>query len=144
MGQDTIDQALELANLDEKPSVTKTLQIHGYHPNASVFGDLHIYGSDAPEIQTLFKQNKNYRDKIHPNLEAKIGEIIWSVKNEMARTVEDFLSRRTRSLLLDAKASIEAASKVAEIMAKELHKNKTWKRNQILHYTELAKGYVLV
>ena len=78
------------------------------------------------------------------NQNAKIGEIIWSVKNEMARTVEDFLSRRTRSLLLDARASIEAASKVADIMAKELHKNKAWKRNQILRYTELAKGYVLV
>ncbi len=143
MGQDTIDQALELANLDEKPSVTKNLQIHGYHSNASVFGDLHIYGSDAPEMQTLFKQNKKYKDKIHPNLEARIGEIVWSVNNEMARTVEDFLSRRTRSLLLDAKASIEAASKVADIMAKELHKSKTWKRNQILHYTKLAKGYLL-
>ena len=43
----------------------------------------------------------------------------------MCMTVEDALARRTRALLLDAKAAIESASLVANIMAKEMGKNET-------------------
>lgn len=61
----------------------------------------------------------------------------------MARTVEDILSRRTRSLLLDAKASIESAPVVAKIMAKELGFNQKWVKKQINDFHEIAKHYVL-
>ena len=40
----------ELAQLEEKPSVTRDLAIHGYHRNAEQFGELAVYGSDAPLI----------------------------------------------------------------------------------------------
>jgi glycerol-3-phosphate dehydrogenase len=71
------------------------------------------------------------------------GEVVWAVRHEMARTIEDFLSRRTRALVLDARASIEMASQVAELMAKELGRNKAWKDQQIGNYKKLAKGYLL-
>jgi glycerol-3-phosphate dehydrogenase len=61
----------------------------------------------------------------------------------MARTVEDFLARRTRSLFLDAKASIEMAPKVAKLMAKELKKNRKWVKDQIDSYNLIAKDYLL-
>ncbi|PKP32164.1 MAG: hypothetical protein CVT99_06760 [Bacteroidetes bacterium HGW-Bacteroidetes-16] len=48
----------------------------------------------------------------------------------MARTVEDFLSRRTRLLILDARASIEVAPVVAKMMAKELNQNRKWVKVQ--------------
>jgi glycerol-3-phosphate dehydrogenase len=60
----------------------------------------------------------------------------------MARTVEDVLARRTRALLLDARASLEAAPTVAEIMAVELGRSEQWKEAQIKEYTSLAKGYL--
>jgi glycerol-3-phosphate dehydrogenase len=62
----------------------------------------------------------------------------------MARTIEDFFSRRTRALLLDARASIEAAPIVAEWMAKELGRKRSWQREQVKKYQELAAGYVVV
>jgi glycerol-3-phosphate dehydrogenase len=71
------------------------------------------------------------------------GEVIWAVRHEMARTVEDFLSRRTRALMLDARASIEMAPKVAELMGRELGRDKTWKDNQVSAYKKLARGYLL-
>ena len=51
--------------------------------------------------------------------------MIWAVRKEMARTVEDFLARRTRMLLIDAKAAIETAPVVAKLMSKELRKKKS-------------------
>jgi glycerol-3-phosphate dehydrogenase len=71
------------------------------------------------------------------------GEVIWAVRNEMARTVEDVLARRTRALLLDAKASVEIAPQVAELMARELGCGENWQKQQVENYRELGKGYVL-
>jgi glycerol-3-phosphate dehydrogenase len=61
----------------------------------------------------------------------------------MARTVEDFLSRRRRALLLDARASIEMAAEVAALMAKELDKDLTWQKEQVDFYQKLAEGYLI-
>jgi len=53
------------------------------------------------------------------------------------------LSRRTRALLLDARASLEAAPKVAAIMAKELGRDESWTKTQVAAYSDLARGYIL-
>jgi glycerol-3-phosphate dehydrogenase len=47
--------------------------------------------------------------KLHPALPYQQGEVVWQVRHEMARCVEDVLARRTRALILNARASIEAA-----------------------------------
>lgn len=143
MAEDTIDQAAILAHLDVKPCVTKELQIHGYHKNIDQFGDLAVYGSDAPAIQDLFREDKRYGQKLHPELPIRVGEIIWAVRHEMARTIEDCLSRRTRALLLNARASIDMAPKVAELMAKELNRKRSWRQAELKKYVELAKGYLV-
>ena len=143
MAEDTIDQAEVLARLDTKPCVTKMLQIHGYHKNAEIFDNLACYGSDAPAIQDLFHENKKFNEQLHPNLPIRVGEVIWAARHEMARTVEDFLSRRTRALLLDARASMEIAPQVADLMAKELGRKRSWKREQVEKYNELAGRYLL-
>ena len=70
------------------------------------------------------------------------AEIIWAVRQELARNVEDFLSRRRRSLLLNARASMEAAPVIADIMMKELGKDLKWKEQQIINYNNLAKKYL--
>jgi len=59
---------------------------------------------------------------------------------EWARTVEDVLARRTRALLLDARASMEIAPRVAELMAGELGRDQAWQQAQVNHYCELAEG----
>jgi glycerol-3-phosphate dehydrogenase len=69
-------------------------------------------------------------------------DVVRAVREEMARTVEDYLSRRTRALILDARASLETAPKVAAIMAKELGNDERWQRQQLASYRELAQSYV--
>jgi len=143
MAEDTVDHAATLAQLDERPAVTKNLHIHGFHKNPGEFGMFAIYGSDAPALQDLIRENKAYNELLHPGMPPLAGEVIWAVRYEMARTVEDFLSRRTRCLVLDARASMEMAPKVAELMARELGRDETWKNRQISTYKNLAQGYLL-
>ena len=142
MAEDTIDQAIVLAGLDHIPSSTVDLNIHGFHKNPEIFKDLAIYGSDALPIQEIFEEKSDYNRLIHPTKQTRIGEIIWAVRHEMARTVEDFLSRRTRHLLLDAKISIEMAPIVAKWMAKELKRGKSWQKSQVSDYEKIANNYI--
>jgi glycerol-3-phosphate dehydrogenase len=65
------------------------------------------------------------------------------VREEMARTVEDVLSRRTRALLLEARASIGAAPIVAALMARELGRDEAWEERAVAEYRALALRYVL-
>jgi glycerol-3-phosphate dehydrogenase len=60
----------------------------------------------------------------------------------MARTVEDVLARRTRALFLDARAAIDAAPAVADLLACELHRCDAWKADDLCRFEETAKGYL--
>ena len=144
MAEDVIEQAILLGDLPESESISKTLQIHGYLNNPENPGPLSVYGSDAGEIEVLLNENPDYRKRLHPDFDIKQGEIIWAIRYEMARTIEDVLARRTRLLLMDAKASIEVAPIVANIMASELNRDKERVKTQIEQYSKLAKNYLLV
>lgn len=144
MAEDTVDQAAVIAQLDERPCVTQDLNIRGFHRNAAQFGDLAVYGSDARGIQALARQDPAWEKRLHPRLTAIAGEVLWAVRHEMARTVEDFLARRTRALLLDARASMAAAPAVAAIMARELGRDDAWLQAQIDVYNDLARKYLMV
>ena len=143
MAEDTIDQAATLAGLPERPAVTEDLRIHGYHQNAEVFGDLRPYGSDAPRIQALLRERPRYAERLHPARPVVAAQVVWAARHEMARTVEDVLSRRVRTLLLDARASIEMAPRVAALLAEELGRDEAWQRAQVEAFAALARGYLL-
>ncbi|MBN1406295.1 MAG: glycerol-3-phosphate dehydrogenase/oxidase [Calditrichaceae bacterium] len=143
MAEDVVDQAAVIGQLESRPSVTEHLNIHASHHHPDIFGELKDYGSDAAAIKELLDDKAEYAEYLHDKLPIRKGEVIWAVQNEMARTVEDFLSRRRRALLLDARASIEMAEDVAAIMAKELNKNKMWKKDQVKAYQNLAEGYII-
>ena len=119
MAEEAVNKSAEFAELAASPCVTKELNIHGYHENAERFGDLWWYGTDAVEIEAIIRSDQSLGEKLHPDLALRAAEIVWATRSEMARTVEDVLSRRSRSLLLGAKAAIECAPKVAAIMANE-------------------------
>jgi len=80
---------------------------------------------------------------LHEELHYIKAEVLWAVREEMARTVEDFLARRSRALFLDARASIEMAAEVARLMAVELNYDDDWQKAQVDDYTKLASGYLL-
>lgn len=142
MAEDTVDKAIEVGQLTPAPCITKTLRLRGYQeqPEEDPFG---VYGSDAIALKVLLGSHKGWHEKLHPNLPYRVGEVIWAARNELARTVEDVLSRRTRALLLDAYAAEEVAPKVAELLAEELGFDEAWQKAQVEEFTSLAHGYQL-
>lgn len=143
MAEDTVNEAAVVAGLDERKSVTESLRLHGWLKNAEAAEPYEMYGSDALALKKIAEEHEGWEEPLHPNLRCKPSEVIWAVRSEMARTVEDVLARRTRSLLLDARASIEIAEDVAGLMAAEMGKDDEWKQQQVQNYTELANGYLL-
>ncbi|HSO75616.1 MAG TPA: glycerol-3-phosphate dehydrogenase/oxidase [Blastocatellia bacterium] len=143
MAEDCVNQAATLARLPEKPCATKDLNIHGFHRHAEKFGSLRVYGSDALVIQDLIHSDPRRGEPLHSALPYCGAEVIWAARSEMARTVEDVLARRTRALFLNARAAIEMAPRVAEIMAIELERDEAWKTEQVRSFEELAKGYLV-
>lgn len=142
MAEDTVDHAAVLGHLEDRPSVTRDLHIHGYHEDAGSFGDLEVFGADASLIEAFCNRKAEYSEPLHPDFPEKCGLVAWTVANEMARTIEDFFARRTRLLLLDARASMEMAPKVAALMAGALSRGKAWQEEQVAAYRELARQYL--
>ena len=72
-----------------------------------------------------------------------MAEVAWAIRYEMARTIDDVLSRRVRLLFLDARAAIAVSKKVAQLLAKELGHDEAWIEKQITEFKTLANGFLL-
>ncbi|MCU1249889.1 MAG: glpA [Edaphobacter sp.] len=143
MGQDTIDHAAEVAGLPKIASRTLDLKLHGWTDQlAGVAESDKVYGADLPMIQQLSSEDPSLEKLLHPRLPYRLREVVWAARYEMARTVEDILARRTRALFLDARAAIEAAPAVAEVLAKELDRSVAWREGDLLNFLTVAQGYV--
>jgi len=143
MAEDCIDQAATLGGLAEHASVTRNLKVHGYDQQAHGSGDLACYGADRHAIRQLISDNPALGKPLHPELPYCGAEVIWAARNEMGRTVEDVLARRTRALFLNAKAASAIAPRVAELMANELGRDFEWQRQQLQAFSALASSYQL-
>ncbi|RZL63565.1 MAG: glycerol-3-phosphate dehydrogenase/oxidase [Pedobacter sp.] len=141
MAEETIDLAIKHSGFEQKACVTKDLKIHGC-ANATDDNYMNIYGSDRKHIEDLCKKEPALNQKLHSNFPYTEAEVVWAIRNEMAETVEDILSRRLRVLFIDAVAAIEMSKKVASILAKELGADKNWEENQIEIFNTLASGYI--
>jgi glycerol-3-phosphate dehydrogenase len=143
MGEDTINKAIEVGKLKPAETRTKQLSIHGSMENIDRKNHLYIYGSDQEALLELGNEHPSWKEKLHPRLPFIQAEVIWGVRHEMARTIEDILARRVRALFLDARAAIDAAPVVAELMANELNRDEQWKQDQVTAFTKLAQSYLL-
>lgn len=142
MAEDVINKAASVGGLPKRNCLTASLKLYGWKEGLDPTQHLSTYGSFVKEIKALSQKNKKLGARLHSKLPYIGAEVIWAVRSEMARTIEDVLSRRTRSLLLDAKASQEIAPKVAKMIAQELKKDKKWEKKQIEEYTKLSIGYM--
>lgn len=142
MAEDCIDQASLLAGLDERECVTRRLRIHGYHHHAEQFGPLSVYGSDAIAIREMMRLHPERARPLAPPLPYTEAEAVWAARWEMALHVEDVLERRTRALQLNARAAMEAAPRVAQILAAELGRDAAWQAAEAERFLGLARRYL--
>jgi glycerol-3-phosphate dehydrogenase len=125
MAQDTVDEVL--ARLGRRARCrTKRLVLHGgkgfrhpgdRHPDA---GLAERYGTDVGEIKALIAVDPSLAQPMVPGLGYLRAEAVHAVHNEMATTLVDVLTRRTRAHLQDRAACLGAADQLAELLAPEL------------------------
>ncbi len=141
MAEETVDKVIEVGGLEAVGCRTKELRIHGCCMPES---DEHlaVYGTDGRAIKVLMEDAPVLASRLVDWLPYTEAEVVWAVRREMARTVEDVLARRLRILFLDARAALIAAPRVAELMAEELGYNKEWKTEQLKDFNRLANGYL--
>jgi len=143
MAEDCVDQAATLARLPERPCVTAHLNVHGFQTASEKFGHLRVYGSDAPMVRQLEESESDWAAPLDGALPYTGAEVVWAVRQEMARTLEDVLARRTRALFLNAQAAIRMAPRTVALMAREMQQSPEWQAEQLRSFHETARNYLV-
>ena len=140
MGESAVGLVERVAGLPRRACVTADLALHGaaQPPPGDPFA---AYGSDAPALARLAAGRPDWGAPLHADLPYVGAEVVWASRFEGARTVEDVLARRTRALFLNASASIDAAPKVAALLADDLGRDDAWRDAQTAAFRTLAGGY---
>jgi glycerol-3-phosphate dehydrogenase len=142
MAEDTIEKAIMLGGLPERECITKHLPIHGFRMDIDPYKDpMAPYGLDKEDILAIGEEEEGVSGYISEKLNILKAQIVWAVRKEMARTIEDVLARRTRALFLDARESIRIAPETALIIANELNRDEMWVERQIEDFKRVAKNY---
>jgi glycerol-3-phosphate dehydrogenase len=151
MGEDVVDRAARVGGLELHPSTTAELRLHGAPPDEAVVHStlgtpsemLAAYGTDAAAVRQLAEEDAALAVPLHPRLPYLMAEVVWAARHEMARTLEDVLARRTRALVLDARAALEAAPAVAAVLAAELGRDSRWVAEQLESFGHQARASLL-
>jgi glycerol-3-phosphate dehydrogenase len=144
MAEDAVDYAVMVGELPERKCLTHHLPVHGYQDATGLTADpLSVYGQDRSQIEDIGHETFGDNQYLSESLGIKKAQVIWAVREEMARTLEDLLARRTRALFLDAKESLRIAPEAVRIMANELGYTYSWVQTQLDHYGQLADRYLI-
>ncbi len=143
MAADTLDFAARQGLLEKRPCATESIPLRGAPKTVVVDGVLARYGTDASEIEQLQRERLEWAARLDSRLPFTAAEVIYAVREEMARTVEDVLARRMRALLLDARAATACAGSVATLLAAELKKDSTWAMKQERAFRQLAEEFYM-
>jgi glycerol-3-phosphate dehydrogenase len=156
MAEDCVDHCITLGRLRDEPCRTRNLRIHGYlEPKTGLnfaeieewrsgFEHLAVYGTDADRIGELVRTDPQLGERLDPDLPYTAAEVVWAAREEMARSVEDALARRTRALFLNARSAIAMAPAAARALAAELGRGNDWAETQVGEFTRLAEQYRVV
>jgi glycerol-3-phosphate dehydrogenase len=126
MGEEVVNRALEVAGLPPRPCVTAEWPI-----DAAAGG----------QIAALVREDPALGLPLHARLPVTGAEVVWAARGELAQSVADALSRRTRALLLDARAAVEVAPAAARLLAEELGRDAAWEQAEVRGFARLARRY---
>jgi glycerol-3-phosphate dehydrogenase len=92
------------------------------------------YGADAGAVAALADADPTLAEALVPGQPYLRAEAVYAVRAEMARTLDDVLSRRTRARPFARDASADAADAVAALLAPELGWSDTERDAQVAAY----------
>jgi glycerol-3-phosphate dehydrogenase len=141
MAQDTVD-ALRPYFASLSASTTRRLALHGtgeWRPASEL--ETHLYrrfGQDALTVLALISEHPRLGEPVIDGLPYVGAEFVYGVRFEMATSLVDLLTRRTRAHLQDARATLRAAPTVADLVADELW----WTRQECARQVDLYRALV--
>lgn len=141
MAEDCVNRASQAAQLRPAACATQHMRLHGYS-NASSQDERAYYGTDLAHVVELENERPELAEPFDAALNIRGSDVIWATRHEMARTVEDVLGRRNRSLFLNSRAAVRVAPKVAALMAEELGRDELWIAGQLEAFHQSAKAYL--
>jgi glycerol-3-phosphate dehydrogenase len=140
MAEEAVDVALRVGDLPFRPCRTQRLRLEGAgHEVDALLA--HPWGMPRAGVEALARAEPQLAAPLDPRLPYQGAQVIWAVRHEMARTVEDVLARRLRALYLDARAAAAAAPGVAQLMAAELQRGADWQHQQVRSFVEVARSH---
>ncbi len=142
MAEDTVD-ALKPYVGRRGACRTKRLRLHGFGPwRPTTPLETHLYrryGEDALAILHLIDANPAWGDVAIEGQSYVVAEFIYAAREEMATSLIDLLTRRTRAHLHDARTTARAAQRIAAAVAPDMG----WDVERIAHevssYRELVR-----
>jgi glycerol-3-phosphate dehydrogenase len=151
MAEDCVDKAIATAGLRADPSGTRNLALYETVPEPFSGREVAVamtppragqFGTpDQAEIDAMIAVDPSLGRSIVGLAQMRVIDVVWAARNEMARTVEDVLARRSRWLFLDARRSIAAAPDVARVLASELGQDVDWQERQVSDFKKVAEHF---
>ncbi len=153
MAQDTVD--VVVSELGESPHrrrcVTKSLELIGAtsrtrdpvsmaQPHARLLGR---YGTESGRVLALADGHPDLLEPSIAGLPYTGAELRYAAREEMACTLDDVLSRRTRASIQRAQATVDAAPAVAALLAAELGWDETRSAEEVSAFTESCQKELL-
>ena len=138
MAQDTVDHIAGVAALPKRACVTAEMPLVGATARIPRWMEFGATASEAAEYEA------KYPGDLHPRLPYSMAMAAYTIDQEMPMRLEDVLARRLRALFLDAEAAIDAAPKVADLMAKLQGHDAEWATAQVKEFEALARQHYMV
>jgi glycerol-3-phosphate dehydrogenase len=144
MAEDTLNFAAKQSLIAAAPCRTDDLPLHG-SPATTGTDDPFTseYGADLPALLEIAAADPTLVRRIDPDLPYTFAMAVYAVRQELARTLEDVLSRRTRALMLNAAATLRSAPAVAAVIAAELQEDQAWIDTQLTTFRTLVQQHYI-
>jgi glycerol-3-phosphate dehydrogenase len=153
MAQDTVDAAVRVLGESprQRPCVTKSLRLLGAttrtrdpvaqaQPQARLVGR---YGTEVAAVYAVADGRPELRDPVVEGLPYTGAELLYAVREEMACTLDDVLSRRTRARIQRAHATMAAAPAAAALLAPEMEWDERETADQVSRFVESCQKELL-
>lgn len=157
MAADAVDAVVKALGVSPRPkSCTADLRLHGFEgydtlaatpaEQLGVDSDLadHLverYGGNARAVLSMMRDDPTLAEPLVRGLSYRRAEAVYAVRHEMAVTLDDVLSRRTRGLILDRDAALDAAAATAALIAPELGWDNARVQSEIATFTAIASDF---
>jgi len=146
MAEDAVDAATGAIGPDlpwrAGRSRTRSLRLRGAEGWSADGGDRHLvdrYGGEASVLTAMVAADPALGEPLVPGLPYVRAEAVYAVRYEMATSLDDVLSRRTRARLRNRDATAAAAADVAALIAPELGWSADEQASQVAAYRAAAE-----